>query len=146
MIAMRERDGLIIWLAFYIAAGLTAKQVAQGMHLQPNSIKKNRQRLRQRMGYRRMSHWKTACGSCWPRGMKKGARSVELRAPVFRVGYGLDDALCEHGVGNLHEAGDVGALHVVDVAIGLGAELDAVFVDVGHDGVQTVVHFLGAPL
>ena len=30
MIAMRERDGLNIWLAFYIAAGLTAKQVAQG--------------------------------------------------------------------------------------------------------------------
>lgn len=39
-----------IWLAFYIAAGLTTKQIAQVMHLQPNSVKKNRQRLRQRMG------------------------------------------------------------------------------------------------
>jgi DNA-binding NarL/FixJ family response regulator len=36
-------------LALYICAGLTSKQIAQAMHLQPDSVKKNRQRLRQRM-------------------------------------------------------------------------------------------------
>lgn len=36
-------------LALYICAGLTSKQIVQAMHLQPDSIKKNRQRLRQRM-------------------------------------------------------------------------------------------------
>lgn len=38
-----------IRLALYICAGLTSKQIAQAMHLQPDSVKKNRQRLRQRM-------------------------------------------------------------------------------------------------
>lgn len=37
-------------LALYIAAGLSSKQIAQAMHLQPDSVKKNRQRLRQHMG------------------------------------------------------------------------------------------------
>lgn len=36
-------------LALYICAGLTTKQIALAMHLQPDSVKKNRQRLRQRM-------------------------------------------------------------------------------------------------
>lgn len=36
-------------LALYICAGLTTKQIAHAMHLQPDSVKKNRQRLRQRM-------------------------------------------------------------------------------------------------
>lgn len=36
-------------LSLYICAGLTSKQIAQAMHLQPDSVKKNRQRLRQRM-------------------------------------------------------------------------------------------------
>ncbi len=36
-------------LSLYIGAGLTTKQIAQAMHLQPDSVKKNRQRLRQRM-------------------------------------------------------------------------------------------------
>lgn len=37
-------------LALLISIGLTSKQIAQVMHVQPDSIKKNRQRLRQRMG------------------------------------------------------------------------------------------------
>lgn len=37
-------------LAMYLSAGLTSKQIAQAMRLQPESIKKNRQRLRKRMG------------------------------------------------------------------------------------------------
>ncbi len=36
-------------LALYISAGLNSKQIAQAMHIQPDSVKKNRQRLRQRM-------------------------------------------------------------------------------------------------
>ena len=38
-----------VWLALYISAGLNTKQIAYMMHLQLNSVKKNRQRLRQRM-------------------------------------------------------------------------------------------------
>ena len=38
----------------------------------------------------------------------------------FFLSFGLDalqHALLDHRLGNLHEAGDVGALHVVDVAV-----------------------------
>ena len=40
----------------------------------------------------------------------------------FFLSFGLDalqHALLDHRLGNLHEAGDVGVLHVVDVAVGL---------------------------
>ena len=40
----------------------------------------------------------------------------------FFLSFGLDalqHALLDHRLGHLHEAGDVGALHVVDVAVGL---------------------------
>ena len=37
----------------------------------------------------------------------------------------LDDTLLEHCGGDLHEAGDVGALDIVDGAVGLGAVLHA---------------------
>lgn len=37
-------------LALYISAGLSTKQIAQAMRVLPESIKKNRQRLRKRMG------------------------------------------------------------------------------------------------
>ena len=30
----------------------------------------------------------------------------------------LDDTLLEHGLSHLHEAGDVGALHVVNMTVG----------------------------
>lgn len=69
---------------------------------------------------------------------------------LFEYGlYGdwlLDDALTHHGVGDFHEAGDVGALHVVDIAVGLCAELDTLLVDVAHDDMEFLVDFVGAPL
>ena len=36
---------------------------------------------------------------------------------------GSDASLRQHGVGDLHEAADVGAVDVVDVAVGLGADV-----------------------
>ncbi len=44
--ALTEGD---VRLAVYIRAGLTSKQIAQMLLLQPDSVKKNRQRLRRRM-------------------------------------------------------------------------------------------------
>lgn len=49
-------------------------------------------------------------------------------------------------MGNFHETSDIGALHVVDVAIFLLAVLDALGVDVVHDSVELLIHFLFAPL
>src|SRR5690606_39027441 len=52
-----------------------------------------------------------------PRTKQKGpciaARAFSLTGGEWRS----DHALGQHGVGNLHEAGDVGALHVVDEAV-----------------------------
>ena len=39
-----------IRLATYIRIGLPSKQIARMLHLQPDSVRKNRQRLRHRMG------------------------------------------------------------------------------------------------
>ena len=55
---------------------------------------------------------------------------------------GLDDTLLEHSLSDLHEAGDVSALHVVDGAVGLSTELHALLVDVLHDPVELLVNFL----
>ena len=55
----------------------------------------------------------------------------------------LDDTLLEHGLSHLHEAGDVGALHVVNMTVGLCTELNASLVDALHDVVQLIVNFLG---
>ncbi len=63
----------------------------------------------------------------------------------FSGGYGLDDTLLEHSLGNFHEAGDVRTLHVVDVAVGLLAVFNASLVDALHDGVEPFVHFLARP-
>ena len=49
-------------------------------------------------------------------------------------------------MGYLHEACDVGALHVVDVAVGLCAVFHTLLVDVVHDVVEFFVDFFGAPL
>ena len=57
----------------------------------------------------------------------------------------LYDALGEHGVGNLHEAGHVCAAHEVDGAVRLAAIAHALVVNVRHNLVETVVHFLGRP-
>gem|GEM_PF-6053006 len=67
-------------------------------------------------------------------------------APTTSFSVGLsDNALSHHGLGNLHEAGHVGTLHVVDIAVGLGTVLHTVIVDVLHDPVQLVVHFFRRP-
>ena len=57
--------------------------------------------------------------------------------------FRLDDTLLEHGLSHLHEAGDVGALHVVNMTVGLCTELNASLVDALHDVVQLIVNFLG---
>ncbi len=56
-----------------------------------------------------------------------------------------EDALSHHGAGHFHEAGDVGALDVVDVAIGLLAVELALTMDSFHDFAQTGVDFFGSP-
>ena len=67
-----------------------------------------------------------------------------LHYVIFCVGltryFLLDDALSHHGLGNLHEAGHVGTLHVVDVAILLSTILHAVLVNVVHDALQVLIH------
>ena len=57
----------------------------------------------------------------------------------------LDGALLEHCGGDFHEAGDVGALHVVYAAVRLGSVLHSGFVDGLHDEVQLGVNLLSAP-
>ena len=66
-------------------------------------------------------------------------------AIIFRSGK-LNQALVDHRVGDFDEAGDVRALDVVDVAVVFGAVLEAGGVDIGHDAVEGIVHFLGRPL
>lgn len=57
----------------------------------------------------------------------------------------LNDALCHHRVGNLHEAGDISALHVVDIAVRLCTVLNTLLVDRVHDVVELLVHLSLAP-
>ena len=57
----------------------------------------------------------------------------------------LHNALSHHGISNLHEAGYVSTLHVVDVTISLSTILNAVLVNVVHDALQVVVNFLRSP-
>lgn len=47
----------------------------------------------------------------------------------------LYDPLLQHRLRDLHKAGDVRALHIVDRAAGLGAEFDARLVDALHNEV-----------
>ncbi len=56
----------------------------------------------------------------------------------------LDGAVSQHRVGHLLEAGDVGAVDVVDV-VAFVAVLDAALVDVRHDLPQPLVDFLTRP-
>ena len=62
------------------------------------------------------------------------------------MSYDLDDALTNHRVGDLHETGDIGTLHVVDKSVRLGAVLDTLVMDVAHNLVETFVYLLGTPL
>ena len=58
-------------------------------------------------------------------------RSNGLHKGLF-IRRGLEYALGHHGLGHLHEAGHIGTLHVVDVAVGLRAVLHAVGVNFVH--------------
>ena len=60
--------------------------------------------------------------------------------------YELSNALCHHGASYLHEAGNIGSLHIVDVTVGLCAIFHAVLMDVVHDGVQAIIDFFSSPL
>ena len=54
----------------------------------------------------------------------------------------LYDALSHHSVGYLHEASDVSAAYIVDVAVSTLAVLHALLVDRVHDVVELLVYFL----
>lgn len=74
--------------------------------------------------------------SAWTlgRGMKKGALPTK-EAPLFLCydeGQVLDHAKCQHRIGHLLEARDIGAFHIVDIAIALIAIFGALFVDAFH--------------
>ena len=58
----------------------------------------------------------------------------------------LEYALCHHGLGHLQEAGYIGTLHIVDVAIGLRAIFHTLGVNLVHDAMQLGVDLLAAPL
>lgn len=57
-----------------------------------------------------------------------------------------DDALFHHGCGHLHEAGDIGALHIVEVTVGLLAVSHTLLMDGSHDLMQFGIDLLGSPL
>ena len=54
--------------------------------------------------------------------------------------------MAHHGIGDFHEAGNVGAFHIVDVTVGFAAITEALFVDGVHDCRGVFVDFFGAPL
>ena len=58
----------------------------------------------------------------------------------------LAAALCQHGVGHLHESADIGALDVIDISVGFGAVFHAHGVDVAHDFVQLGIDLFGRPV
>ena len=60
--------------------------------------------------------------------------------------YRSDYSLLHHGVGHLHETGDIGALHVVEIAVGLHAILLALRVNLSHDLMEFGVDFCSGPL
>ena len=69
-----------------------------------------------------------------------GTESALAREP------GLDHPLVEHRVGDLHEAGDVGADHVVPGYAVLSAVSTALLVDRVHDVLQPRVHLFAWPV
>ena len=52
----------------------------------------------------------------------------------------LNNSLLQHCGSNLHKAGDVGTLYIVDMTIWLSTILNALLVDALHDKVQLVVN------
>lgn len=80
--------------------------------------------------------------------MKKG-KPLRTSLPMVCIEflfYELDDTLSEHSLCDLHKAGDVSALHIVDVTISLRAVLDALLVDGRHDVVELLINLLSTPV
>src|SRR5262245_18316963 len=75
-------------------------------------------------------------------------RSDAFTGVSRRKGWGgaaLHHAAGEHGVGDLQEPGDVGALHVVHLLAARAAVLHAALVDAAHDVAQLLVELLLGP-
>lgn len=58
---------------------------------------------------------------------------------------GLDSALLKHSGSDLHEAGDIGSLHIIYRAVSLRTVLDTSLVDGIHDEMEFLVDLLAAP-
>jgi len=71
-------------------------------------------------------------------------RQIILRLPgeTRRRSY---DPVCQHGVGDFDEAADVGAIDVIDHAVSCAAILQALGMDLFHDGLELFVDFLAGP-
>src|SRR5699024_1413963 len=93
---------------------------------------------------RKWPPWKKRSGNFCSN--KKQAPALR-RVPVGLYGNvrGSDDALAHHGRGDLQEARDVGAGHQVALAAVFLGSIGSSLVDVDHDVVQTLVHFLEGP-
>ena len=57
----------------------------------------------------------------------------------------LHQALIQHGIGDLQEAADVGAVHQIAGRTVFLGRFEAVLVDGDHDFVQFVVYFFAGP-
>ena len=78
----------------------------------------------------------SACGGA--------ARAIMNRLQVVcqPAAASLYDALCQHGVGNLDEAGHICAIDVADAAVSAAAMTQAGVVDIAHDGMQAGIDFV----
>src|SRR3989337_3812059 len=79
------------------------------------------------------------------RSFASGGRSSGSSAGASRYRDELDDPLVEHRVGHLHEARDVGAVHVVAGRAVLLGRLAALLVDRLHDVLQAGLELLAPP-
>ena len=64
--------------------------------------------------------------------------------PILNVHYS-EYTLGHHGTGYLHEAGHIGAFHVVHKTIGLGAMRHTLGVDIRHDILEPGVNLGSTP-
>src|SRR5690606_15575063 len=58
----------------------------------------------------------------------------------------LYDALCQHGIGYFHKAGNIGSFHVIYITILLATILNARFMNIVHDLMQLGIHFFPSPI
>lgn len=72
-------------------------------------------------------------------------RDFQIFNSQFLIFNYLEYSLCHHSLSYLHEAGYVGAFHVVYVTILLLSVFYALLVDVFHDALKFLVYFLAAP-